>query len=56
MGGGQIATVKDLGDSEVLLDLNHPFAGQSLDFELVRGTIQNDSRVQAQNQITELNV
>lgn len=34
MGGGQIATVKDLGDSEVLLDLNHPFAGQSLDFEL----------------------
>lgn len=39
--GGQIFTVADLNGDEVLIDANHPLAGQTLNFEVVVGEIRD---------------
>lgn len=39
--GGQLFTIADINGDEVLIDANHPLAGQTLHFEIVVGEIRD---------------
>ena len=34
VGQGQTATITEITDSEITLDMNHPLAGKTLDFAI----------------------
>jgi FKBP-type peptidyl-prolyl cis-trans isomerase 2 len=41
--GGQIVTVTEITDSEVIVDSNHPMAGKTLIFEITLRSVEDSA-------------